>query len=256
MAKKKHNDAKTRGAVNSVGKRPAISKTKEKNLESHTQAMGGGVSSQSSKPKPMKGEKPSTNEKNKNDDTQNKQREAMLKEFFASNEELDAVGAVALDMYQEQHGVMLRAAGVTEYLSFTLDNELFAVNIFHIKEIIKPPAITEVPRTEPVILGILSLRGTIAPVVDLRRRLGLKAAPVSRKSRILLVFLQQEMIGLLVDEVRHVVRLREEDIEPPPGVFDRTEAEHILGVGRQHGEMYTLLDLNSVIQIDKYLKVS
>lgn len=187
-------------------------------------------------------------------DLQNQKREVVLKEFFASDEELEAGGSVSLDVYQEQHEVTLRTAGVTEYLSFVLDDEIFAVNIFDIKEIIKVPPITVVPRTEPVILGILSLRGTIAPVVDLRRRLGLKAQPNTRKSRVLLVFLGLEMIGLLVDEVRHVVRLRDEDIEPPPGVFDRTEAEHILGVGRQHGEMYTLLDLNSVIQIDRYLK--
>jgi purine-binding chemotaxis protein CheW len=67
--------------------------------------------------------------------------------------------------------------------------------------------------------------------------------------------LRDELVGLLVDEVRHVIRLKDEDIEPPPGVFDRVEAEHIVGVGRQEGEMYTLLDLDSVIQIDRYLKI-
>ena len=74
-------------------------------------------------------------------------------------------------------------------------------------------------------------------------------------TRILIVQLKDEMVGLLVDEVRHVIRLKDEDVEPPPGVFDRMEAEHIVGVGRQEGEMYTLLDLDSVIQIDRYLKV-
>ena len=177
-----------------------------------------------------------------------------LQEFFVSPDEMDAAGAMSLDLYRDEMDTRLRAEGVQEYLSFVLADESYAVNIFHIKEIIKPPMITEVPRTERVILGVLNLRGMIAAVVDLRRRLGLDAAEQTRKSRILIVQLRDELVGLLVDEVRHVIRLKDEDIEPPPGVFDRVEAEHIVGVGRQEGEMYTLLDLDSVIQIDRYLK--
>jgi purine-binding chemotaxis protein CheW len=177
-----------------------------------------------------------------------------LEEFFVSPDEMDAAGAMSLDLYRDEMDTRLRAEGVQEYLSFVLADESYAVNIFHIKEIIKPPMITEVPRTEPVILGVLNLRGMIAAVVDLRRRLGLEAAEQTRKSRILIVQLRDELVGLLVDEVRHVIRLKDEDVEPPPGVFDRVEAEHIVGVGRQEGEMYTLLDLDSVIQIDRYLK--
>lgn len=177
-----------------------------------------------------------------------------LQEFFVSPDEMDAAGAMSLDLYRDEMDTRLRAEGVQEYLSFVLADESYAVNIFHIKEIIKPPMITEVPRTEKVILGVLNLRGMIAAVVDLRRRLGLEASEQTRKSRILIIQLRDELVGLLVDEVRHVIRLKDEDIEPPPGVFDRVEAEHIVGVGRQEGEMYTLLDLDSVIQIDRYLK--
>jgi purine-binding chemotaxis protein CheW len=182
--------------------------------------------------------------------------EEALREFFASAEELEAVGAMSLDLYRDQLDFRLRAAGVQEYLSFVLADETYAVNIRHIKEIIKPPLITEVPRTEPVILGILSLRGTIAPVVDLRRRLGLETAPQTRKTRILIVDILDGLAGLLVDEVQHVIRLKDKEIEPPPGVFDRAEAEHIVGVGRQEGEMYTLLELESVVQIDRFIKAT
>lgn len=174
--------------------------------------------------------------------------------FFASREELTAIGSMSLDLYRDQLDSRLRAEGIQEYLSFVLADENYAVNIFHIKEIIKPPMITEVPRTEPVILGILSLRGTIAPVVDLRRRLRLEAKPQDRKSRVLIVEIMDGLVGLLVDEVRHVIRLKDEDIEPPPAVFDRAEAEHIVGVGRQEEEIYTLLELESVAQIDRFIK--
>jgi len=183
-------------------------------------------------------------------------RDKAMAEFFASDNERGYVSSMSLDLYRDQIDTRLRAEGVHEYLSFALSDELFAVNILHIKEIIKPPMITEVPRTEPVILGVLSLRGTIVPVVDLRRRLNLAVEPQTRKSRILIAEISYNLTGLLVDEVRQVIRLREDDIEQAPGVFDRAEAEHIAGVGRHEGEMYTLLDLESVVQIDKYIRVS
>ena len=74
-----------------------------------------------------------------------------LEEFFVSPDEMDAAGAMSLDLYRDEMDTRLRAEGVQEYLSFVLADESYAVNIFHIKEIIKLPMITEVPRTEPVI---------------------------------------------------------------------------------------------------------
>jgi len=178
-----------------------------------------------------------------------------LDSFFASDSEMTETASESLDLYRDLQDARLRASGLQEYLSFVLADEVFAVSIYHIKEIIKLPLITEVPRTASVILGILSLRGTVVPVVDLRLRLNLTAGPRVRKTRILIVQSESGLLGLLVDEVRQVIRLREEDIESTPGVFDRAEAEHIVGVGRQDGEMYTLLDLDAVVPIDKFINV-
>jgi chemotaxis signal transduction protein len=181
--------------------------------------------------------------------------ERALQSFFVTEDEMrSTTDSMSLDLYREQLDGRMHSEGVQEYLSFYLGKETYAVNIFNIKEIIKVPMITEIPRTEPVIMGVLSLRGTIASVVDLRLRLGLEDIPATRKSRILIVQMQEELVGLLVDEVRHVIRLRDDEIEPPPGVFDRAEAEHIVGVGRYDGDMYILLDLESVVELDKYIR--
>lgn len=134
-----------------------------------------------------------------------------------------------------------------EYLSFRLAGEDFAIPIEHIREIIKPPPITPVPRVPPVILGVLSLRGTVVPILDLRRRLNLPDGPRERRNRVLIVRIEEEPIGFLVDEVRHVIRFRPDQIEPPPAVFGRGESEHLLGVGRHEGEMYTLLQIGSLV---------
>src|SRR5579859_3579070 len=108
----------------------------------------------------------------------------------------------------------------TEYLAFVLGGETYAVQIAHIAEILKPPPITEVPRSARTVLGVISVRGKLVTVVDLRRRFHLPDAPIDRRARILLADVGTgEQIGLLVDEVQQVWRLASEEIE----------AAHVLG---------------------------
>jgi chemotaxis signal transduction protein len=178
--------------------------------------------------------------------------ERALDEFFVSPDDQDRFEASAPDIHLLASEATSGEA-VQEYLSFRLSDELFAVSILFIKEIIKPPVFTAVPRTAPVILGVLSLRGTIVPVVDLRLLIGLDESPQTRRSRILIVDADGELIGLLVDEVRHVIRLGDQDIEPPPALFGRTETEHMLGLGRFDGEMFTLIDLLSIVDLERFI---
>jgi purine-binding chemotaxis protein CheW len=173
-----------------------------------------------------------------------------LRDFFADPEELDA-GDLGLGELGEARGPL--GQGVQEHLSFRLAEERFALPIAQIREIIKVPLITRVPRTEPFVLGVLSLRGTIVPVVDLRMLLKQPAGPQTRRSRVLIFDRAGELVGLLVDEVHHVIRLGEADIEPPPfGV--RPEAEPVIGVGRQDGEIVALLDLQPVLTAERFVR--
>jgi chemotaxis signal transduction protein len=178
----------------------------------------------------------------------------VLNEFFASPEELELDDGLRLMAPGGEGEAARRQQPLQEYLSFRLANESYAISILYIKEIIKLPLITAVPRTESVILGILSLRGMVVPLIDLRLRLGLTAAPTTRKSRVLIVQHADDLIGLLVDEVQNVIRLSEDQIEGAPSVFGRMEGDNILGVGRSEGEMYTLLNLASVTQVERYLR--
>jgi purine-binding chemotaxis protein CheW len=176
--------------------------------------------------------------------------EAALREFFADPEELDA-GDLGLGELGEARGAA--GAGVQEYLSFRLAEERFALPIAQIREIIKVPLITRVPRTEPFVLGVLSLRGTIVPVVDLRMLLGQPDSPQTRRSRVLIFIRAGELVGLLVDEVHHVIRLGEEDIEAHP-FGTRPEADPIVGVGRQDGEIVALLDLHTALAAERFVR--
>ena len=114
-----------------------------------------------------------------------------------------------------------------EYLSFRVSNEVYGVNIMDIKEIIKARAVTEVPRSPEFIAGILSLRGTIIPVIDMRYRLGLSSGEVTGKERIVVIKNNNSLCGLLVDEVMKVVQIAADAVEAAPVVIDGIDRDFI-----------------------------
>jgi purine-binding chemotaxis protein CheW len=137
----------------------------------------------------------------------------------------------------------------TEYLAFGLAGEMYAVQIAHVAEILKPPPITEVPRAPRTVVGVISVRGKLVTVIDLRQRFRLPEAPLDRRARILLTDVGTgEQIGLLVDEVRQVWRLAVEEIEPAH-VLGAEQPAHIAGIGRpEGGAILILLDLRPIVE--------
>jgi purine-binding chemotaxis protein CheW len=137
----------------------------------------------------------------------------------------------------------------TEYLAFVLAGETYAVQIAHIAEILKSLPITEVPRAPRTVLGVISVRGKLVTVVDLRRRFHLPESPMDRRTRILLADVGTgEQVGLLVDEVQQVWRLANEEIEPAH-VLGAEQPAHISGIGRPaEGAILILLDLRPILE--------
>ena len=131
-----------------------------------------------------------------------------------------------------------------EYLAFMLGTEAYAIQIGNIVEILKPLPITEVPRADPQVVGVMSVRGRLVTVVDLKRRFRLtRSFTMDKRSRILLVDAAGELIGLLVDQVLQVYRLSESEIEPPH-VLGTEQPPHVVGLGRPvGGAVLLLLDL-------------
>jgi purine-binding chemotaxis protein CheW len=122
-----------------------------------------------------------------------------------------------LAKYSERRSQMRRSSGdgnLSEYLAFTLGADAYAVHISHIAEILKPLPITEVPRSRPDIVGVMSVRGRLVTVLDLKKRFQLPWTSSDTKTRILLVDTGDEHIGFIVDEVLQVYRLAETEIEP------------------------------------------
>jgi purine-binding chemotaxis protein CheW len=147
---------------------------------------------------------------------------------------------------------MQRRAGergpVKEFLAFVLAGELYGVELTRIREILSPPPLTPVPRAPPEVMGVCSVRGLLVSVIDLRRRLRLPENDATRRARILLTQGESgEVIGLFVDEVRHVMRLAESEIESSSSVLGGDVAEHVLGIGRPDGTFMILLDLPAIV---------
>lgn len=148
-----------------------------------------------------------------------------------------------------------------EYIGFSAGGETFALSLTVVREILKPPPITEVPRSRPDVLGIVSVRGQITTVVDLRRRLNFAPRDVTPQTRILLVEGADEVLGLLVDEVTQVYRLSPQEIEMANTVLDGNVGPHVAGIGRPRvrglrgeamqgtDEVLILLDLGALLAV-------
>ncbi len=137
-------------------------------------------------------------------------------------------------------------------LTFLVASETYGVDILDIREIIKMREITEVPRMPKFLLGVISVRGTIIPVIDLRLRLRLVAAPPTRAARVLVVVHEGELFGLQVDAVVGVMRLGESEIEMPPSGF--ADDNFLGGIGRYRSgrkdRLVVLLNLQAAVGFD------
>ena len=136
-----------------------------------------------------------------------------------------------------------------QFVAFRLAGETYGIPISVVHEIIRPTEITDVPRTESHVRGVINLRGKVIPVIDLRQRLGLPPADETRTSRIVVVEVEQGVIGMVVDAVSEVVRLSSADVEPPSELVTTVEADLVRGVGKRDQDLVILLDIKKTLQI-------
>ncbi len=139
--------------------------------------------------------------------------------------------------------------GTVELLAFWVSNEEYAVDIREIHEIMKVPELTEVPRAPAFLIGLISLRGTVVPILDLRLILGLSVTDVSRSSRVLVLSAGGEPVGILFDRVTSVVRLEQGAISNRPKAMRLGAAEVIDGVGRIDDRVLIILDTKAVVGV-------
>jgi purine-binding chemotaxis protein CheW len=148
----------------------------------------------------------------------------------------------------------------TQYLTFVLDNEVFAVDVARVREILEYTSVTKVPKTERHMRGVINLRGSVVPVVDMRVLFGVAEADTTVNTCIIVMEVFSGgapfVMGALADSVREVMELDPALIEPAPKVGSRVKTEFISGMGRQNNEFVMILDIDRVLPDEASLSIA
>ncbi|MDD3377288.1 MAG: chemotaxis protein CheW [Candidatus Riflebacteria bacterium] len=138
---------------------------------------------------------------------------------------------------------------IIQFVTFTMADEVYALEIKQVEAIINVVAITRVPKAPRYIDGVINLRGEIVPVINTRRRLKLKETPIKPSDQIIILSFEQEKVkaGFLVDSVQEVTGLAESAIEPPNRVSESVDVEYLRGVGKVDGKIIILLNANRIV---------
>jgi purine-binding chemotaxis protein CheW len=146
-----------------------------------------------------------------------------------------------------------------QYLTFLLAGEEYAISILKVKEIIEYDTLTVVPRTPKWIRGVMNLRGSVVPVMDVAVKFGMEERPVTRTTCIVIMegqlATQSATIGIVVDAVSQVLDLSKEDIRGVPEFGTRIHMDYLLGMAQVGKKFTLLLDVEKVLSSDELLKL-
>jgi len=142
-----------------------------------------------------------------------------------------------------------------QYLTFVLSGETFAMGILAIKEIIEYADLTEVPMMPEYVRGVINLRGSVVPVIDLSVRFGKPASPVTKRTCIVIIEIiasgERQVLGVIVDAVNAVLDIAPAEIEPPPTFGASIRTDFIQGMGKVSNKFVILLDVDHVLAADE-----
>jgi len=139
---------------------------------------------------------------------------------------------------------------------FTIGDEEFGVDISQVREIVRLVQITYLPKAPVFIEGVVNLRGQVLAVIDLSKRLGVSSKQRGETTRIIVVEVGENTVGMIVDSVSEVLRLSSENVEDVPSLVDTEVPEHyIKGVGKLQDRLLVLLDLNKILTPEEFQHV-
>ena len=144
-----------------------------------------------------------------------------------------------------------------QYLTFSLGEEMFAIGILSIREILEYGELTEVPLVPPFIRGVINLRGAVVPVIDLAVRFARPRCEITKRSCVVIIegpagdHGQRLLMGVVVDAVSEVLEIPAAEIEPPPAFGANIRIDFISGMGKVNGRFVVLLDVNLILSLDE-----
>ncbi|KIX13587.1 chemotaxis protein CheW [Dethiosulfatarculus sandiegensis] len=187
------------------------------------------------------------------------QAAAPMQEVFVEPEILSPQSGAGVGRQPEQNSALVLAEEAEpaseaqvkggEYLTFTLGKETYGVDILTVQEIIGMPNVSRLPNSPQYVLGVMNLRGMVAPVLDLRLKLALEANE-DNEPVVMVVKVGARTLGVVVDGVEDVVEFNEESVQETPNFTGPIQKEHIKGLSRHEGVMVILLDLELLLGMD------
>jgi purine-binding chemotaxis protein CheW len=154
----------------------------------------------------------------------------------------------------------MEASNANQYLTFTLDNEQYAIGVSKVREVLEHTKITKLPRTAEFMKGIINLRGAGVPVIDLRLKFGLPETPITKDTSIIVMEVDsldgRVVVGALADAVHEVVEIEEKSVEPAPRFGTRLAAEFIKGVGKKDDLFIIILDIDRIFNAEEITAIS
>ena len=144
---------------------------------------------------------------------------------------------------------------MNQYLTFKLDEEVFALEIGKVREVLDFTDVTKVPQTPHFMRGVINLRGSVVPVVDMRVKFSMSEAEATVNTCIIITEVvmdgEPSVLGALVDSVQEVLDLDPDQIEPPPRIGTKLDTEFIRGMGKHNDDFIIILDINRVFSADE-----
>jgi purine-binding chemotaxis protein CheW len=144
---------------------------------------------------------------------------------------------------------------LVQLTAFRVDQEEYVIDIMRVREIIRPLPITKVRKGPKFVEGVISLRGDVIPIVDLRRRFDVPIKETNQR-KIIILTIEGRVLGLVVDAVTEVVRAPKSSIRRAPGLFDANQAPYFLGVCNYRGRTLLLLNVKNVIASEEPIDVT
>jgi purine-binding chemotaxis protein CheW len=145
--------------------------------------------------------------------------------------------------------------GTLQYLTFKLGEEIFGVDVAQVREILDYVKITKVPQTPDFMCGVINLRGSVVPVVDMRLKFGMEKTEKTVNTCIIVMEVslddEKTILGALVDSVQEVFELESSQIEPAPKIGTRLKTEFIKGMGKRDDKFIIILDIDKVFTIEE-----
>ncbi len=142
------------------------------------------------------------------------------------------------------------------FLTFNLAEELYGVDILKVQEIKGYTKVTKIPNTPDYLKGVLNLRGSIVPIIDLRMKFGMGMTEPTSFTVIVVVNVRNRVMGFLVDAVSDVLDLNAKDIQPPPELGSSVDITFVAGIGNSNGCLVTLLNIDRVLTDEEVKTVS